>query len=71
MVRVRDGNVTPASFASAPEITLYLNDNVDLGYPTTVENADGSLLTVFYGHDGPTSSVLAAKWRLKGSSLLK
>ena len=38
----------------------------DLGYPSTVELTDGSLLTVFYAkldHDGE-ALILAQKWRL-------
>ena len=61
--RIGDANATPESYAAAPEIPLYLNDNVDLGYATSVENADGSILTVFYGHESENASILAVKWR--------
>jgi hypothetical protein len=39
----------------------------DLGYPSTVELADGSLLTVYYQkyEDDPKCSMLYTKWRLK------
>ena len=63
-VRVGDANATPGSFVSAPEIPIYLNDNIDLGYATSVENADGSILTVFYGHESKAASIIAVKWRL-------
>ena len=38
----------------------------DLGYPTTVELKDGSLLTVFYAHQGPggPAVIWQQKWRL-------
>ena len=40
--------------------------STDLGYPSTVELTDGSLLTVFYAHetaDGP-AVIMQQKWRL-------
>jgi len=47
---------------------IYSNDiSGDLGYPSTVELRDGSLLTVFYAHidhDGE-AVILAQKWRLE------
>ena len=46
---------------------LYEDENsADLGYPSTVELADSSLLTVFYAHpekDG-TAVILQQRWRL-------
>jgi len=41
--------------------------NGDLGYPSTVELADGTLLTVWYeGMKAPKLAVLRqAKWRLQ------
>lgn len=45
---------------------LYLNEiSADLGYPSTVECGDGSLLTVFYARlekDGP-AVIMQQKWR--------
>ena len=40
--------------------------NDDLGYPATVELADGSLLTVFYGkfREEEPCIILGQKWRL-------
>ena len=40
--------------------------NDDLGYPSTVELADGSLLTVFYGHfrEEDPCIILGQKWRI-------
>lgn len=47
---------------------LYENDvNSDLGYPTTVELKDGSLITVFYAHekeDGP-NVIMQQKWNFE------
>jgi putative membrane-bound dehydrogenase-like protein len=42
------------------------SDPVDLGYPSTVELADGSLLTVYYQQAGKDEkcSLLWSKWRL-------
>ena len=39
--------------------------NLDLGYPSTVELADGSFLTVFYAHRSPTepATILAQRWK--------
>lgn len=46
---------------------LYVNDfSNDLGYPSTVELADGSLTTVFYAHpkkDG-YAAIMQQKWRI-------
>lgn len=39
----------------------------DMGYPATLELADGSLLTVFYDHKGKGPAVIkAVKWSLNG-----
>ena len=40
----------------------------DLGYPSTVELADGTLLTVWYERlkDNPGSQLRAARWKLQG-----
>ena len=50
----------------ANELVLLRDDNPDLGYATTAELDDGTLLTVFYRHPGPrTPAVIqAVKWRL-------
>ena len=38
--------------------------NGDLGYPATVELADGSLLTVYYEHTGDQSVIRRQIWKL-------
>ena len=47
---------------------LYVNGiSLDLGYPSTVELSDRSLLTVFYAHpskDEP-AVIMQQKWRLE------
>ena len=57
-------DASPKSFSSAPEVTIWLSENIDMGYASTVECADGTLLTVFYGHTKPAASIVATKWRL-------
>lgn len=53
------------------EKEVVLRDNAthgDLGYPSTVELSDGSLLTVYYQsarNDDPFRSLLYTKWRLE------
>lgn len=47
---------------------LYVNEvSSDLGYPSTVELKDGSLLTVFYAHPAPgePAVIMQQKWRLE------
>lgn len=48
--------------------TIYTGFNWDLGYPSTVELEDGSLMTVFYSHY-PTlessSLILAQRWKME------
>ncbi|MBR6531595.1 MAG: exo-alpha-sialidase [Clostridia bacterium] len=49
------------------DIRLYENTGSDdLGYPTTVELNDGTLLTVFYAtdHDGIPCNVLQQRWKI-------
>ncbi len=43
-----------------------LSDDGDLGYPATVELADGSLFTVYYQQaaGGEKCSILYSRWRL-------
>lgn len=47
---------------------IYVNNvSLDLGYPTTVELTDGSLLTVFYAHvaENEPAVILQQQWRIK------
>lgn len=47
---------------------LYVNGvSLDLGYPSTVECADGSLLTVFYAHltEDEPAVIAQQKWRME------
>ena len=41
----------------------------DLGYPSTVELDDGSLLTVFYAHEGERDAtpavIMQQKWKME------
>lgn len=48
------------------EYILSYSKSNDIGYPSTVELADGSLLTVFYQHygDDDYTSVLGTEWRM-------
>ncbi len=44
---------------------LYEGKDSDLGYPSTVELKDGSLLTAFYaGQDGATAVLQQQQWSL-------
>lgn len=50
---------------AAHEVRLWASENPDLGYSSTVENADGTLLTVYYANfekDKPVT-VVGTKWR--------
>lgn len=46
---------------------IYVNEiTTDLGYPSTIELADGSLLTVFYArptNESPTAVIMQQRWR--------
>ena len=56
---------------STPE-DIYVNDfSLDLGYPSTVELKDGSLLTVFYAHLEPDAPavILQQKWRIEDDEI--
>ena len=47
---------------------IYVNNvNYDLGYPSTIELKDGSLLTVFYAHqgEGHPAVIMQQKWRFE------
>jgi len=49
---------------------LYINHvSSDLGYPSTIEMEDGSLLTVFYAHPekGEPAVIMQQKWRFEES----
>lgn len=54
------------------EVTLARSTDRDLGYASTAELDDGSLLTVFYMHNGqdPQASIFATKWRPNESPAL-
>ena len=63
----RDGG---ESWSASEE--LYTNDfSLDLGYPSTVELKDGSLLTVFYAHLAPDEPavILQRKWRIDNDEI--
>ena len=51
--------------------TILIRDgmrNVNLGYPVTLECADGSLLTLYYGEgDDGVTAILASRWRISNS----
>jgi len=49
------------------EITLRTAPNGDLGYPSSVQLDDGSILTVYYQvpHPGGKTSLLSTHWKLK------
>ena len=52
--------------------SIYENDfSLDLGYPSTVELADGSLLTVYYAHLEPDAPavILQQKWRIENDEI--
>ena len=51
---------------AAHELRLARSESDDIGYPTTVENPDGSLLTVYYGYPvkGRPAALVGTKWRL-------
>jgi sialidase-1 len=47
---------------------LYINEATsDLGYPSTVELSDGSLITVFYGHTAKDTPavIMQQKWKME------
>ena len=49
-----------------PGYDIYVNRvNSDLGYPSSVELDDGSILTVFYAHLGENEPavIMQQKWR--------
>lgn len=48
-------------------VMLSRDGNRDLGYPSTVQLKDGTLLTAYYQHPTPNSlaCLMATKWRLK------
>lgn len=50
----------------ANEIFLSKGCDTDMGYPSTVENGDGTLLTVYYQKENPGEPpcLMATKWRL-------
>lgn len=52
---------------AAHEMTLAKSESDDIGYPSTVENSDGTLLTVYYAYPekGRPAALVGTKWRLK------
>lgn len=56
----------------ANELLLRRFDIADIGYPSTVENADGTLVTVYYGASakGGPAALQATKWRLSPTRLV-
>ena len=48
------------------EIFLSKGPDSDMGYPSTVENDDGTLVTVYYQKEnlGESPCLMATKWRL-------
>jgi len=63
---VGDANGTPESFEAAREVPIYdPGPDSDMGYATTAQTSDGSLVTVCYAHHhGAAAVVVAAKWDL-------
>ena len=51
----------------AHAMKLASSENDDIGYPTTVENPDGSLLTVYYAYPnkGCPATLVGTKWRFQ------
>jgi len=63
---VGDANGSLESFERAKEIPLYFTDWSDMGYASSAQVADGSLVTILYSHHnrrGP-ACVMAVKWSL-------
>ena len=52
---------------AAHELTLARSETDDIGYPSTVENPDGTLLSVYYAYPvkGRPAALVGTKWRLK------
>ena len=50
----------------ANEIFISNGCDTDMGYPSTVQNADGTLLTMYYQTENPCEPpcLMATKWRL-------
>ena len=60
-----DANGSLESFEAAKEIPLYFTPNSDMGYASTAQTSDGSLVTVLYSHHcGGVALVVAVKWGL-------
>ena len=52
------------------EVALAYSDNPDIGYPSSAEMPDGSIITVYYQHDpdpklSNSTCLMATKWRPK------
>lgn len=48
------------------ELCLMRSENRDMGYPSTAQNADGTLLTVYYAYPekGKPAALMGTKWRI-------
>lgn len=66
---VGDENGSLASFEGAKEIPVYFTGDSDMGYATTAQTADGSLVTVLYAHHfGGPAQIVAVRWDLSGAA---
>jgi len=65
--RIGDENGSLASFEAARDVTLYRGTDGDMGYASTAQLPDGSLVTAFYAHhthEKGQAQIVAVKWRL-------
>ena len=53
------------------EMQLARSETDDIGYPSTVENPDGSFLTVYYAYPekGKSAALVGTKWRWAGATV--
>lgn len=65
--RLGDRNGTLKSFEDSEEIVLGEQKGGDFGYASTAQNADGSLVTVYYAHpaaETDAAALYAVRWKL-------